>query len=108
MQKEIPQKLMFCGNIYHFRVFYLESVSPEPNESSIIMKIGFKFAKIEYFQNLQKERIQHIYLPSKYGSLKKPATADPLGNVVSILTAGKLHRALPCLLESRGGGPVKA
>ena len=38
-----------------FRVFYLESVSPEPNESSIIMKIGFKFAKIEYFQNLQQQ-----------------------------------------------------
>ena len=53
---------MFCGNIYHFRVFYLESVSPEPNESSIIMKIGFKFAKIEYFQNLQKS-VQNISLP---------------------------------------------
>ena len=39
--------------IYYFRVFYLESVSPEPRESSIIMKIGFKFAKIEYFRNSQ-------------------------------------------------------
>ena len=47
--KYSPKKLAFCGNIYHFRVFYLESASPELKESSIIMKIGFKFAKIEYF-----------------------------------------------------------
>ena len=33
------------------------------------MKIGFKFAKIEYFQNLQ-ESVQNISLPFKYGSLK--------------------------------------
>ena len=37
-------------------MFYLESASPELKESSIIMKIGFKFAKIEYFQNLQESR----------------------------------------------------
>ena len=64
-----PKKLTFYGNIYHFRVFYLESASPELKESSIIMKIGFKFAKIEYFQNLQ-ESVENIYLPFKYCSLK--------------------------------------
>ncbi len=50
-------------------MFYLESASPEPKEFSIIMKIGFKFAKIEYFQNLQ-ESVQNISIPFKYGSLK--------------------------------------
>ena len=65
------KKLAFCRNIYHFRVFYLESASPELKEYSIIMKIGFKFAKIEYFQNLQ-ESVENISLPFKYGSLKSP------------------------------------
>ena len=66
-----PKKLTFCGNIYHFRVFYLEGASPELKEPSIIMKIGFKFAKIEYFQTLQ-ESVKNISLPFKYGSLKSP------------------------------------
>ena len=42
-----PKKLTFCGNIYYFRVFYLESSSPELKESSIIAKIGFELAKLE-------------------------------------------------------------
>ena len=48
-KKNNPQKLRFRGNIYHFRVFYLERFVPEPKESSNIMEIGFKLAKIEYF-----------------------------------------------------------
>ncbi len=74
--KYSPKKLTFRGNIYHFRVFYLESASPEPKESSIIMKIGFKFAKIEHFQNLQeiiKNGFLVFFLPLKYYSLKRPA-----------------------------------
>ena len=58
--KYSPKKLTLCGNIYHFRVFYLESSSPELKESSIIMKIGFKFAKFEYFENLQ-ESVENVW-----------------------------------------------
>ena len=60
--KYIRKKLTFFGNIFYFIVFCLERASPEPKEFSIIMKIGFKFAKIEYFQNLQ-ESVQNISLP---------------------------------------------
>jgi len=69
--KYIRKKLMFFGNIFYFRVFYLDSASPEPKESSIIMKISFKFAKIEYFHNLHKS-VQNNSIPFKYGSLKSP------------------------------------
>ena len=67
--KYSPKRLTFCGNMYHFRVFYLESASPELKDSSIIMKIGFKFAKIEYFQNIQRS-VQNISFFLKSGSLK--------------------------------------
>ena len=39
----------FCVTIHHFRIFYLETSAPELKIASNFMKIGFKFAEIEYF-----------------------------------------------------------
>ena len=70
--KYSPEKLTLYENIHQFRVFYLESSSPELKESSIIMKIGFKFAKFEYFQNLQ-EIVEKLWFTKNDCSLKSTA-----------------------------------